>query len=92
MISFFEYVIIFFSVKLDEIYTISMLLTVGGAVTWFIPLHWHLQAYSYIIAVLMEYSWASAIFIFTSKYIANYLTGVLESRNNFPLEAIYSRR
>ena len=84
--------ILFFSVKLDEIYTIPMLLTIGGAVAWFIPLHWHLQAYSYIIAVLMEYSWTAAILTFTSKYLAIYLTGVLECRNYFPLEAIYSLR
>ena len=69
-----------------------MLLTVGGAVAWFIPLHWHLQAYLYMIAVLMEYSFASALFTFTSKYLAIYLTGVLESKNYFPLEAIYSLR
>ena len=84
--------ILLFSIKSDEIYTIPMLLTVGGAVAWFIPLHWHLQAYLHMIALLMEYGWISETFTFTRKYIAIYLTEVLESRNYFPLEAIYSLR
>ena len=79
--------------KSDEIFSLTAVVSVLSFVAfWLVPLHFYLQMYSLVINLLVGSRFRSNFLNFASKYIANYLSGILENRANFPVDAILAFR
>ena len=79
--------------KSNEIFSVTAIVSVLSFVAyWLVPLHFYLQIYSLVINLLVGSRFGSIILNFASKFIANYLMGILENRANFPVDAILAFR
>jgi len=80
-------------VKSDEIFSLTAVVSVLSFVTyWLVPLNFYLQMYSLVLDLLVGSRFGSNFLKFASKYVAKYLNGILENRDNFPIDAILAFR
>ena len=79
--------------KSEEIFSLTAVVSVFSFVAfWLVPLHFFLQMYSLVLDLLIRSHFGSNLLNFASKYVAKYLSGILENRDNFPIDAILAFR
>ena len=79
--------------KSDEIFSLTAVVSVVSfAACWLVPLHFYLQLYLFIIDLLVRSPFGSYFLNIASKFVAKYLSGFLEIRDNFPIDAIITLR
>ena len=92
----FIFLFLLFSVKTDEMYSwtaVGSVLSIVASWYWWVPLHttW-LNIYAIVLDFFVRSPFGSNLLNLASKHIANYLSGILENRDNFPADAILAFR
>ena len=79
-------------VKSEEIFSLTAVVSLLSFAACWLPLHFYLQLYSIVIDMIVSSPFRSNFLNFAGKYLAKYLLGVFENRDNFPTDAILAFR